>query len=136
MPQRPVILVIVICISFSCQSKNFSSQCYFLTHCICIVLTPNTLFTCSQCLQECRDGMYGLNCTNSCWCDKRAVCSKDDGTCSCMAPGVTGVLCDMPCSGGTYGRNCALKCSCHNGASCDRFNGMSSYHIENEYKRL
>lgn len=73
-------------------------------------------------LPGCPQGLFGMNCTQSCSC-VRGTCNPHDGTCECP-PGYYGYLCDNPCPSGWHGPGCGLKCLCGNGAACDHQTGQ------------
>ena len=73
-------------------------------------------------LPGCPQGLFGMNCTQSCSC-VRGTCNPHDGTCECP-PGYHGYLCDNPCPSGWHGPGCGLKCLCGNGAACDHQTGQ------------
>ncbi|KAL3879926.1 hypothetical protein ACJMK2_032202 [Sinanodonta woodiana] len=80
---------------------------------------------------ECRRGMYGSGCNETCGnCYKgNNSCSLIDGRCmeGCEA-GWNGETCKFECNSGTYGYNCNESCGfCLNGSSkCSRMNGQCS----------
>jgi len=77
---------------------------------------------CTVALTACGRGTYGINCSESCSCERGATCHSATGQCLCPV-GWTGDQCAEPCDRGQYGPNCSLSCQCHNGADCDPVTG-------------
>ncbi|XP_048239096.1 uncharacterized protein LOC124117040 isoform X3 [Haliotis rufescens] len=76
---------------------------------------------------ECRDGHFGVNCTQSCRClNVTEICDKTTGECrsGCEA-GRTGRGCQRLCESGSYGLKCEGRCGqCSGGhKNCSPYNG-------------
>lgn len=72
------------------------------------------------CNATCPEGRFGLNCEETCECQKTTTtaCDPVTGECLCHA-GYRGVRCETQCPKGRYGPECRSICHCENDGSCN-----------------
>ena len=63
------------------------------------------------CLEACKEGFFGINCSQPCLCKPPHSCHPVNGSCTCDR-GWIGARCSVPCPAGLYGMNCGSKCAC------------------------
>ncbi|XP_055642823.1 uncharacterized protein LOC129779401 [Toxorhynchites rutilus septentrionalis] len=78
-------------------------------------------FTGKHCIQRCRNGTWGENCKNRCYCQNFSLCDSKTGHCRC-SDGWIGNHCESPCPAKHYGTLCKNRCDC-NTTRCDHITG-------------
>lgn len=109
----------------SCPTNCKDNLCH-IEFGTCFACSPG--WTGKSCDKKCKEGKYGLNCSQQCagHCRDDANCNHVTGQCDggCDA-GWTGYVCDNECDNGIYGYNCVNNCSghCLNGSPCNKQTG-------------
>ena len=101
--------VIIIFETFSIFHRHFAGEC-----------SCSAGFKDDACNATCPEGRFGLNCEETCECQKGTTkaCDPVTGECLCHA-NYRGVRCETQCPKGRYGPECRNVCHCENDGSCD-----------------